>query len=311
MTALTIEQVQAALAKLGYFDGAVDGDYHGENFRDDLRRFQRDYPATGTADGVYGDKTEAVLLPLAAKLEKAPPGFTQCRRWHLTYYYIGDVKAWGGTRGGLVPMKTPGGVVLEQVPPGAFAEAALEGTTKLSNGQLATVAQPAYGPADPVVFKPVLDIALRNDWVPEKTGYAGITVADGRVTGARNFELKAPGPGGWPVEARKIECNPFRTLAADNGKLPRHDPRFKGKGGVVPAGTAVWILEFVGMKLPDGTVHDGWFTVNDTGGGIFGAHFDVFTGTRTLAKAFRIPDRAHVWFTGVEDRLSMGYAYGL
>lgn len=44
---------------------------------------------------------------------------------------------------------------------------------------------------------------------------------------------------------------------------------------------------------------------------IFGAHFDVFSGSKALAKKANQPSRAHIWFEGVEDRLPMDYAYGL
>ncbi len=305
---LNTRDVQSILLALGYYDGDVDGDYQGANFRDDLRRFQRDYGLT--PDGWYGARTEAALLPFAEKLKRAPAGLESCRRWQLTSYWVGDAKAWSGA---FVPMTTVDGKQLATVPAPAFAEAALEGVTKLLDGRLVGVASsPAYSACDPVVFKPVLEIAQRNGWVPSKPGYAGIQLgADGKVAKSRNFELRKSGPKGWPIEAKGIECDPFRTLAADNGLLPKHDPNFKGKGGVIPVGTRVWILEFVGMRLPDATVHDGWFTVNDTGGGIYGAHCDVFTGARSHAKNFRIPALAHLWFSGIEKRLPMSYAYGL
>jgi 3D (Asp-Asp-Asp) domain-containing protein len=73
----------------------------------------------------------------------------------------------------------------------------------------------------------------------------------------------------------------------------------------------VFILELAGVRLPDGTTHDGWCTVNDTGGAIFGAHFDVFTGVKALAAKVKIPSLAHVWFEGIEQRLPMNYGYGL
>jgi hypothetical protein len=305
---LTTRDVQAYLAALGYYDGDFDGDYQDANYRDDLRRFQRDYGLT--ADGWYGARTEAVLKPLADKLRHRPDGLGSCRRWQLTTYWVGDAKAWSGA---FVPMKNPRGELIASVPAPAFAEAALEGVTRLLDGRLAGVAHPAYSPCDPAVFKPVYEIAQRNGWLPEKPGYAGIQLSgDGsRAASSRNFDIRKSGPKGWPVEAKGIECDPFRTIAADNGALPKHDPAFKGKGGVVPAGTRVWILELVGMRLPDATTHDGWCTVNDTGGGIYGAHFDVFTGTRSNAKNARIPARAHIWFEGIEGRLPMNYSYGL
>ena len=107
--------------------------------------------------------------------------------------------------------------------------------------------------------------------------------------------------------------DPFRTIATDTGRLRRHDPAFKKKGGVIPVGTRVFILELVGMPLPDGTTHDGWCVANDTGGGIFGAHIDLFTGYRAFARKTFIPslDLVHLWFEGIETRIPTDYSYGL
>lgn len=304
---LTIIDVQRALHMLGYYDGPPSGDPTNANFRDDLKRFQRDYGLV--VDGWYGQKTESKLLPLVAILKDAPPGFGACRRWQLTCYYVGDAAAW---KGPLVTMKRPDGSQITRLPAGAFAEAALEGASRLADG-LVGVASPPYSPCSASEFSPVYDIAKRNGWIPDKPGYAGIVLsADNKTAiGARNFDTRLASSKGWPIEAKGIACDPFRTIAADNGQLAKHDPQFKGKGGVVPAGTRVWILELVGQKLPDGTTHDGWCTVNDTGGGIFGAHFDVFTGTKQLASKVKIPGRAHIWFAGIEDRLPIHYSYGL
>jgi len=306
--ALSTVEVQGALKKLGYYDGPIDGDYTDPNYRADLKTFQRDYGLV--ADGTYGPNTEGKLVPLVSALKLAPAALVECRRWQLTTYYVGEVKAWSGP---LVPMKTPGGKILANVPAGAFAEAALEGATKLVNGALVGVASPAYSPCDATLFQPVYDIAKRNGWIPDKPGYAGIQLSADKLRAAasRNFDVRAIGVKGWPIEAKNIECDPFRTLAADNGRLPKHDPAFKGKGGVVPAGTKVWVLQLAGKKLPDGTTHDGWCVVNDTGGGIYGAHFDVFTGSRALAKQAALPSRAQIWFEGIETRLPFNYSYGL
>ncbi len=315
---MRIREVKSALGRLGYYAGVLDDDYLDPIFRADLKRFQLDMNLKD--DGWYGVKTEAALAPLVHALSVGPgqlrgDGYTaRCRRWKITQYYVGDVGSWGpGATDDLVPMRTPAGELLATVRARAFAEAALEGATKLIDGRIVGVANPAYGAADPVVFRPVYEFAMRNGWIPDKPGYAGIALSPDhlRVTGARNFELRRTGPKGWPLERSGIECDPFRTVAADLGVLPRHDPQFMGKGGVVPVGTRVWILELVGKRLPDGTIHDGWCTVNDTGGGIYGAHMDLFTGTRALSQQVRVPSRAHIWFNGIEARIPMSYSYGL
>ncbi len=311
---MQIHEVNTALVRLGYLDDTTVVSAHLDPahemspwFRVGLSRFQLD--ANLKADGWYGPKTEGALLPLVRALTSVPPRFQSCRRWLLTTYYVGDVTRWGAET--TVPMKAPGGAVIANVSPRAFAEAALEGATKLADGRIVGVASPAYSPADPDVFQPVYDFARKNGWIPAKPGYAGITLTkDGaKVAGARNFEIRRTGPKGWPIEKDGIECDPCRTVAADIGTLPSHDPAFRNKGGVVPVGTRVWILELVGERLPDGSVHDGWCTVNDTGGGIYGAHFDVFIGVRSAM--LPITGRAHVWFDGIEQRLPLSYSYGL
>jgi 3D (Asp-Asp-Asp) domain-containing protein len=56
---------------------------------------------------------------------------------------------------------------------------------------------------------------------------------------------------------------PYRTVAVD--------PRF------VKLGSRIYIPQFKGAKLPDGTIHDGMFIASDRGR-FRGAHIDLFTG---------------------------------
>jgi 3D (Asp-Asp-Asp) domain-containing protein/predicted RNA binding protein YcfA (HicA-like mRNA interferase family) len=297
-TKLSTKEVQTALQRLGYYDGAINGSTSGADFRSALRKFQRDYRRkAGGADGKYGPKTESALLPLVELLKKAPCEVGGMRRWTHTYYYIGSA-----TRGN-VPMYNPKGKMIASLSPRSFAEAALEGTTQLPNGKLANVAHPAMSkikPEDAAAYAKVFAIAERNGWIPKKDGYAGLRVkriagtdpAEYRATHARNFYVKKASPNGYPVERKGIPLDPWKTLATDTGRLGRHDPKFKRKGGVIPSGTKVFVLEFLGVEYParvydeklekwvtEPRIHDGWFTANDTGGGIFGAHSDVFVGT--------------------------------
>lgn len=316
-TTLHTSDVKYLLNKLGYYDGPINNNYRDGEYRDDLRRFQRDYNLV--ADGWYGRKTEKPLLALDRKLIKSNMPCMKLRRWQLTKYWIGNATR----RPGRVPLVTPKGKVIARVSPGAFVEASLEGTTRIGGGDLVNVASgPKYRRCDRETFVGVYKIAKRSGWISQRradgsrtdnlAGYAGIRVDSEHryATHAHTFKRVPAGPGGWP-KWNRIEAIPFRTLAADLGRLRRHDPKWKGKGGLVPVATRVFILEFVGKKLPDGTIHDGWFTVNDTGGAIFGAHFDIFTGSRQWAKLKIVPSLGHIWFSGVEDRIPMDYRYGL
>jgi 3D (Asp-Asp-Asp) domain-containing protein len=307
---MTPEEVQQGLLTLGY-SVEVDGDLRSAEFRSDLKNFQQDCRLT--RDGIWGNQSEGKLKELLELLVKYGPkdSFRHCHRWHNTYYYVTEEAAY--KRVNLVPVVRPDGSEVAKVPALFFASMALEGTGKLADGTILNVAHdPSVRKCDPDVFKPVFDYAKRMGWIPNKPGYAGIRTDGTKATYARTFKEVKLGSKGYPISHGGIEMDPFRTLAADNGRLRKHEKMFKGKGGVVPVKTKVFILEFAGQELPDGTTHDGWFTVNDTGGGIYGAHFDVFTGSRKWAKAFRPwPSRAHIWFEGVEDRLDIDYNYGL
>ena len=58
---------------------------------------------------------------------------------------------------------------------------------------------------------------------------------------------------------------PFKSVAVD--------PR------VIPIGEPLYIPEFDGMVLPDGSIHDGCVRADDTGGGIKGRKMDFFVVT--------------------------------
>lgn len=307
---MTPEEIQKGLLALGY-SVTVDGDLHSSEFKADLKNFQQDCRLT--QDGIWGNQSEGKLKELLGLLAQYGPtqSFFRCQRWHNTYYYVTQESDYKQVN--KVPVVQPDGTLLAHVPAYFFASMALEGTGKLVDGTILNVAtNPSYRSCDPNVFKPVFDLAKKNGWIPNKPGYAGIMTDGVKATHSRCFHKVKTGPGGYPYEREGIELSPFHTLAADIGKLSKHEPKFKGKGGVVPPGTKVFILEFAGKDLPDGTVHDGWFVVNDTGGGIYGCHFDVFTGSVDWAKEFKPwPSRAHIWFEGVEKKLDINYNYGL
>lgn len=72
--------------------------------------------------------------------------------------------------------------------------------------------------------------------------------------------------GGGATGNDSLGCRPvaMRTLATD--------PR------VIPRRTRLFIRETVGIRLPDGTVHDGYWYASDTGGAIRGQRVDLYTG---------------------------------
>lgn len=57
---------------------------------------------------------------------------------------------------------------------------------------------------------------------------------------------------------------PMRTAAVDGVKLPRH--------------SLLFIKETVGLPMPDGGKHDGYWYASDTGSAIHAGRIDLFTG---------------------------------
>ena len=72
--------------------------------------------------------------------------------------------------------------------------------------------------------------------------------------------------GGGATGNDSLGCRPvaMRTVATD--------PR------VIPRRTRLFIRETVGMRLADGTIHDGYWYASDTGGAIKGQRVDLYTG---------------------------------
>jgi len=209
-----------------------------------------------------------------------------------------------------VPIFDEQGRKLAEGSPAFFAQLSLEGSGRLEDGRLINVTGKKVRVSHDQ-YAAVLDYHRRN--LPKKPpAYSGIVVENDRVVQALAFhEVPANKRGvGYGVQNGQ-PLVPFRTLAADIGRTRKSEPSWKGKGGVVPPGTRVYIKEYDGVRLPDGTWHDGWFVVNDTGGGIFGVHFDVFVGTRALGRQVKHPPVASVWFPGIEQRIRPGYDYGL
>ncbi|HEY7900218.1 MAG TPA: 3D domain-containing protein [Caulobacteraceae bacterium] len=73
--------------------------------------------------------------------------------------------------------------------------------------------------------------------------------------------------GGGGMSSRdSLGCKvvPMRTAAVDGVKVPRH--------------SLLFIKATVGMKMPDGRTHDGYWYASDTGSAIHEGRIDLFTG---------------------------------
>jgi 3D (Asp-Asp-Asp) domain-containing protein len=73
--------------------------------------------------------------------------------------------------------------------------------------------------------------------------------------------------GGGATGNDSLGCRPIamRTVAVD--------PR------VIPRRTKLFIRETVGLRMADGSIHDGYWYASDTGGAIKGQKIDLFTGS--------------------------------
>lgn len=72
------------------------------------------------------------------------------------------------------------------------------------------------------------------------------------------------GRGVGQKDSLGCRLQPMRTVAVDPKVFPRH--------------SILFIKETVGLKLPDGSTHDGYWYASDVGGAIKGARIDLFTG---------------------------------
>lgn len=285
----------AALTALGYWDGSQP-DRETPKWRTAVQQFQRGQLLK--CDGIVGPKTSAKMCEALEPIAESPhPDFTRLRPWKMTRYWIADLKP------GSVPMINPEGETIARVAPRSFIAAALEGSARLADGRLVEVAS-GYAPWS-TDYDPVARTA-RGYIAKGRSRWAGIKMRDGAPVGARRFEIES-GRGlgeGYGLGSSGRAIVPGLTVAADNGRMVRHDKRWRYKGGPCPAGTRVYIAELVGWDYGSG-VSDGWVTVTDTGGGIVGAHFDLFVGSRRTGR--RLPERVHVWWPGMDHRLPPGY----
>ena len=131
------------------------------------------------------------------------------------------------------------------------------------------------------------NVAVAADEVRVETPVATVGSTDAEpALSAEQTELMASDPD-WRASARlyhaggggatgndSLGCRPIamRTVAVD--------PR------VIQRRTKLFIRETVGLRMSDGTIHDGYWYASDTGGAIKGANrFDSFGGAGEKARA--------------------------
>lgn len=95
------------------------------------------------------------------------------------------------------------------------------------------------------------------------------TALTGALPGTPEFKMRATlyhmgAAGVGALDSLGCKVVAMRTLAVDKNVIPRR--------------TKVFIKETVGLPMPDGSRHDGYWYATDVGGAIKGNKLDLFTG---------------------------------
>jgi 3D (Asp-Asp-Asp) domain-containing protein len=96
-----------------------------------------------------------------------------------------------------------------------------------------------------------------------------MSVLTGSVPGSPGYKLKATlyhagARGVGALDSLGCKVVAMRTAAVDAALIPRR--------------TVLFIKETVGLPMPDGSIHDGYWYASDVGGAIKGQRIDLFTG---------------------------------
>lgn len=107
--------------------------------------------------------------------------------------------------------------------------------------------------------------AASNDPVGDLIG----SVLSGKLPGGPVFNLKATlyhagAKGVGALDSLGCKVVAMRTVAVDKNVIPRR--------------TVLFIKETAGLKMPDGSIHDGYWYASDVGGAIKGQRIDLYTG---------------------------------
>jgi 3D (Asp-Asp-Asp) domain-containing protein len=132
-------------------------------------------------------------------------------------------------------------------------------------------------PADPV--KPAATPAPAAK-LADPIGDLVSAALTGALPGSADYYLKATlyhaGERGIrALDSLGCKVVPMRTAAVDGVNLPRH--------------TVLFIKETVGMPMPDGSRHDGYWYASDVGGAIHKGRIDLFTGNGSSSMSALMP----------------------
>ena len=96
------------------------------------------------------------------------------------------------------------------------------------------------------------------------------SVLTGALPSGPGWNLKATlyhagAKGVGALDALGCKVVAMRTVAVDKNLIPKH--------------SVLFIKETVGLKMPDGSVHDGYWYASDAGTAIKGKRIDLYTGS--------------------------------
>ncbi|MEJ0065052.1 MAG: 3D domain-containing protein [Caulobacteraceae bacterium] len=133
-------------------------------------------------------------------------------------------------------------------------------------------------PASPT--SPVKPDQVQGPQTPDPIGDLVTSAITGSLPGSADYYLKATlyhaGERGIrALDSLGCRVVAMRTAAVDGIDLPRH--------------TVLFIKETVGLTMPDGSRHDGYWYASDVGGAIHKGHIDLFTGNGSGSMSALMP----------------------
>lgn len=238
---------------------------------------------TSTATAAVAPAAITTSAPVPPSGPAAPdPAGEALGDFRMTFYWVADEKEYPGER----PVERIHGRDGDVL--GTFGERfaralRMEGTGRTAGGTLLNWAGRHCGPPRRVVER-----------VRDRRGRLRRQV---RMEPTSCFVALDPTryPFGMGVQGYRLI--PYRTVAVDLSRIPPATPLF--------------VPEMVGVRLPDGTRHDGCVVAVDTGGGIRGARLDFFVPTQAeFREAFRqLPRRSQITVVREPARCAYARAY--
>jgi 3D (Asp-Asp-Asp) domain-containing protein len=106
------------------------------------------------------------------------------------------------------------------------------------------------------------------------------SVITGSIPGAPGWNVKATlyhagAKGVGALDSLGCKVVAMRTVAVDKTLIPRR--------------SVLFIKETVGLKMPDGKLHDGYWYASDVGGAIKGQRIDLYTGKGAVSMKPAMP----------------------